>query len=100
MNTLSCSRPPHNHTNPGECCKKQIDDGAEDEDVEGAVVNLEQDKFQANDPVREGQHTPGEQTGDEQIPRTDSNRLCRFGGKIATVRAHYSGFYFTCNEST
>ena len=53
VRTLSCSRPPHNHTNPGKRCKKQIGDGAQHKDVEGTVVNLKQDKFQAEQAVRE-----------------------------------------------
>jgi hypothetical protein len=89
---------PDDRTNPGDCGKDQIRQGAENEDVEGTVVFLEQNKFEAEDAVSEGKETPGEEAGEQQLQRravkAEERNTCQNGEKSAgdDVALHGDGF--------
>jgi hypothetical protein len=67
VRAVGCVDSPDDGTNPGDGGKDQIRDGAEDEDVESGIVFLEQNEFETENAVSEGEQSPGEQAGEEKL---------------------------------
>jgi hypothetical protein len=78
---------PNDRTNPGDRSNNEIDDGAENENMSGGVMFLEQVKFEAEDAVGKGENSPSQEARGKKMRRMAKKAEDREGREQSKKRS-------------